>query len=237
MRTAFAILLLAATAKAQSAFEVASVKANTSGDRSSFSRMGKDSLILQNWSLRRIIQKAYDLKDYALTGPDWLASLSFDINAKTTGPVTEAALHQMLQSLLIERFRLKTHTVSEEKQAYVLLTAKSGFKPKPVSDGSSATDDCDLSRFPEKTRISCRHCSLDYLAEVFSGQLDSIVVDQSGVKGAYAFTLEWSPNPGAGVAPSIFSALNEQLGLRLERRKVPISILVVDSVARTPADN
>ena len=196
MRTASAILLLAATATAQSAFEVASVKANTSGDRSSFSRIGKDSVVLQNWSLRRIIQEAYDLKDYALTSPDWLASLSFDINAKTTGPVTEAALHQMLRALLIERFGLKAHTISQEKQAYVLLTAKSGLKARSVTDGSPATDDCDLSRFPEKTRISCRHCSLDYLAEVLSGQLDGIAVDQSGVKATYAFTLEWSPNPG-----------------------------------------
>ena len=238
MRKAFASLLLAATAAAQPAFEVASVKANTSGDRSSSSRTGKNSLVLQNWSLQRIILKAYGLKGYALTGPDWLASLSFDINAKTEGPVTEAGLRQMLQALLVERFGLKAHTAVQDKHTFVLLPAKGGFKPNPVSDGSAATDDCDLSRFPQKTRISCRHCSLDYLAEVLSGQMDSIVVDQSGVKATYAFTLEWSPDQSVdGATTSIFSALNEQLGLRLEHRRVPVSILVVDSIAKAPTDN
>src|SRR5215467_5233546 len=96
MRMAFAGLLVAAAATAQPAFEVASVRANTSGDRSSFSRTGKNLLVLQNWSLQRIVLKAYDLKGYALAGPDWLASLSFDINAKTEGPVTEAGLRQIV---------------------------------------------------------------------------------------------------------------------------------------------
>jgi uncharacterized protein (TIGR03435 family) len=238
VRTAFAGLLLAVTAAAQPAFEVASVKPNTSGDRSSFSRAGKNSLFLQNWTLRRIILKAYDLKDYALTGPDWLASLSFDINARTDGPVTEAALRQMLQTLLAERFRLKAHTAMRNRQAYVLVADKGGLKPKPLADGSSASDDCDLSRLPEKTRISCRHCSMDYLAGVLSGQLDGIVVDRSASQATYAFALEWSPDSNTGaVGPSIFTALKEELGLRLERRRVIVPILIVDGIAKTPTEN
>jgi len=220
MTKELACLLLAASAAAQSRFEVASVKANTSEDRSSFSRMENNSLVLQNWPLRRIILKAYGLKDYALTGPDWLASLNFDINAKTEGPATEAALRQMLQALLAERFGLKAHTVAQEKQGYVLLPVKAGFKLSPVRDGSATTDDCDLSHFPQKTRLSCRHCSLDYLAEVLSGQLDRVVVDQSGAQAMYAFTLEWSVGlSDESAATSIFSALNEQLGLRLDTAK------------------
>ena len=120
MRKAFAAgLLLAATATAQPAFEVASVRANNSGDRSSYSRTEKNSLVLQNWSLQRIILKAYSLKSYALAGPDWLASLSFDINAKAEGQVTEAGLRQILKTLLAERFGLKAHTAEQDKQAYV----------------------------------------------------------------------------------------------------------------------
>ncbi len=126
VRKAFASLLLAATAAAQPAFEVASVKANTSGDRSSSSRTGKNSLVLQNWSLERIILKAYGLKGYALTGPDWLASLSFDINAKTEKPVTEAGLREMLQALLVERFGLKAHTALQDKQAKEINAENSG---------------------------------------------------------------------------------------------------------------
>jgi uncharacterized protein (TIGR03435 family) len=193
---------------------------------------------LQNWSLQQIVLKAYDLKGYALAGPDWLTSLRFDINAKTEGPVTEAGLRQMLQALLVERFGLKFHTAVQDKQAYVLLPAKGGLKLNPVNDGSTATDDCDLSRFPQKTRFSCRHASLGYLAEALSGQMDSMVVDQSGAEATYAFTLEWSPDLSVnGATTSIFTALNEQLGLRLERRRVPLSILVVDRIAKTPTDN
>ncbi len=238
MWIALASLLAATTAAAQPAFEVASVKANTSGDRSSFSRTGKNSLVLQNWSLQRIILKAYDLKDYALSGPDWLASLSFDVNAKTEGEVTATGLRQMLKALLVERFGLRSHIALQDRQAYVLLPAKGGFKPNSVTDGSTATDDCDLSRFPQKTRLSCRHGSLDYLAETLSGQMGSIVVDQSGAKANYAFALEWSPDLSVdGATVSIFTALNEQLGLRLERRKVPVSVLVVESIAKKPSDN
>ncbi len=229
--------MITATINAQLAFEAASVKLNTSSSRDSFSRITENAVILQNWSLRRIILKAYDLKDYALTGPGWLASRNFDINAKSDGPVAETTLRQMLQHLLAERFGLKTHTVPEEKPVYVLLPTKNGFKPKPVTDGSSATDDCDLSRFPDKTRISCRHSSLENLTDILSGQLNSIVVDQSEVRGTYAFTFEWSPDLNADGGISIISALNEQLGLHLERRRVPVSILVVDSVALIPTEN
>jgi uncharacterized protein (TIGR03435 family) len=77
----FAILLSSATLMAQSSFEVASIKLNVSLDRSSFTRRGGDSLVLQNWPLRNIILKAYGLKNYALDAPDWLASRNFDINA------------------------------------------------------------------------------------------------------------------------------------------------------------
>jgi uncharacterized protein (TIGR03435 family) len=238
LRTLFVILLFVAIGTAQPAFDVASIKPNTSGDRSSFKRTERNSLILQNWPLRRIILWAYDLKDYALTGPGWLASINFDINAKSDGPVAETQLRQMLKALLIERFRLKAHTAFQDKPAYALLTMKGGIKAKPINDGSTITNDCDLSRFPQTTKLSCRHCSLDCLAEVLSGQLDSIVVNRSGIQATYAFTLEWSPDSSTGVAAaSIFSALNEQLGLRLERRHAPISILMVESIAKTPAEN
>jgi uncharacterized protein (TIGR03435 family) len=232
---AVASLLFTALATAQPTFEVASIKPNTSGDRSSFSRNAEDSLVLQNWPLREIILKAYNLKDYALTGPDWLASLNFDINAKAGGKVTEIELRQMLQSLLAERFQMKAHPAIKEVPAYVLLPAKGGFKLKQVDDGVFGVDQ---SRFPGKTRIACRHCSIDNLANVLSGHVDRAIVDQSGIPSAYSFTLEWSPNQDAADAgPSIFTALTEQLGLRLEPRKAPVAILVVDSISKTPTGN
>jgi|SRR5580658_5152389 uncharacterized protein (TIGR03435 family) len=95
MKTSVAGLLFAATAIAQPSFEVASIKLNVSGDRSSFSRRGEDSLAPQNWPLRDIVLKAWDLKIYALSAPDWLASRNFDIDAKAAGKVTEGELRRM----------------------------------------------------------------------------------------------------------------------------------------------
>jgi Protein of unknown function (DUF3738) len=84
-------LLFAAIAFAQPSFEIASIKLNVSGDRSSVTRRGENSLVLRNWPLRNIVLKAYDLKNYALNAPDWLSSRNFDINAKASGEHTMRA--------------------------------------------------------------------------------------------------------------------------------------------------
>jgi uncharacterized protein (TIGR03435 family) len=235
MNMAVANLLFVLTAAAQPSFEVASIKPHISGDRTSVSRASEGSLVLQNWSLRRIVLKAYDLKDYALTAPDWLASADFDISANAGGKATEAELRQMLQSLLAVRFQLKIHPSLKELHAYVLLPAKAGFKLKPAHDGVPGAD---VSRGSRKTTIACRVCSMDDLVSVLSGHVDRAVIDQSGIPDTYSFTIEWSPDQNADDAgPSIFTALNEQLGLRLDLRKVPVSIVVVDSIRRTPTEN
>jgi uncharacterized protein (TIGR03435 family) len=236
MKISVASLLFAAMAIAQPSFEIASIKLNISGDRSSFTRRGEDSLALQNWPLRDIVLKAYDLKNYALNAPDWLASRNFDINAKASGKVTEGELRQMLQSLLKDRFQMKVHPALKELQAYVLLPAKGGLKLKPVHD--YGVFGVDVSHFPDKTRVACRHCTMDKLANVVADQVNLVVVDQSAIPEEYSFTLEWSPNQNADNAgPSIFTALNEQLGMRLESRRVPVAILVVDSISQTPSEN
>jgi uncharacterized protein (TIGR03435 family) len=227
--------VLYAAAAAQASFEVASVKLNVSGSRSTVTRTSEDFLLLQNWPLREIVLKAYELKDYALIAPDWLASRNFDIQAKAGGKMTKVEQSQMLQSLRAERFQLEAHFESREMAAYALLPAKGGPKLKPAGDGPF---DVDLSRGARKTTIACKHCSLDDFAGVLSGQLHRAVVDHSGIPRAYSFTLEWSPDQNADDGgPSVFTALAEQLGLRLELRRLPIAILVVDSINRTPAEN
>lgn len=180
--------------------------------------------------------KAYDLKNYALVAPDWLASRNFDINAKASGEVTERELRQMLQALLKDRFELKIHLAQKDLQAYVLLPAKGGLKLCPSHDGG--VFGVDVSHFPDRTRIVCRHCTIDNVAEALVEQVNVPVIDRSGIPGEYSFTLQWSPNQNANdTGPSIFAALNEQLGMRLELHRVPISILVVDSIRRTPTEN
>jgi uncharacterized protein (TIGR03435 family) len=229
------IMFFAGMLAGQPTFEVASVKPNNSGSRSTITRTGQDFLILLNWPLREIVLKAYGLKDYALIAPDWLASRNFDVNAKAGQKSTAVEIRQMLQSLLIERFQLRAHPESKEMQAYALLPARGGVKLKPAGEGPF---DVDLSRGSQKTSMVCRHCTMDDFAGVLAGQVHRAILDQSDIPGAYSFTFDWSPNQdGVDAGPSVFTALREQLGLRLELRRLPVPILVVDSVSRTPAEN
>jgi uncharacterized protein (TIGR03435 family) len=235
MRTVIASLLFAATAAAQTSFEVASIKPNNSGDGSDSVNTTDGSVVMRNVPLRMIIEDAYDLKRYALTAPDWLDNQRFDINARADAKVKQEELRLMLQSLLAERFQLKTHRESKEMSAYVLLPAKSGFKLKPAEGSGSGINS---SRGAGKAKATCRHVSMARLADFLSGRVDHPVVDQSGIPDAYDFTLEWSPEQNTeDPGPSIFTALSEQLGLRLEPRKVPVSILVVDSISKMPTEN
>jgi uncharacterized protein (TIGR03435 family) len=157
------------------------------------------------------VLRAYDLKNYALNAPDWLAARNFDINAKV-------------------------HTATKDLQAYALLPAKGGLKLKPVHD--NGVFGVDVSHFPDKTRVACRHCTMDKLASILADHVNLAVVDQSGIPQEFSFTLEWSPDQNADNAgPSVFTALKEQLGVQLESRRVPVSILIVDNISQTPTGN
>jgi uncharacterized protein (TIGR03435 family) len=119
--------------------------------------------------------------------------------------------------------------------AYALVPAKGGFKLKPVEGNGSSINS---THGAGKAMATCKHVSMSRLADFLSTRVDHPVIDQSGIPDAYDFTLEWSPDQNAEDAgPSIFTALSEQLGLRLEARKLPVSILVVDSIDKTPTEN
>ncbi len=235
MKRVIASLVFAAAAAAQSSFEVASIKPNNSGDGNDSVNTTDGSLTMRNVSLRMIIEDAYDLKRYTLTAPAWLDTQRFDITAKVGTKVKHEELQQMLQSLLTERFELKAHREPREISGHALLPAKNGFKLKPAEGNGSSINS---SRGAGKAKAACKHVSMSRLADFLSNRVDRPVVDQSGISDAYDFTLEWSPDQNAEDAgPSIFTALNEQLGLRLEPRKLPVSILVVDSISKTPTEN
>ena len=235
MRTFLLSILFAAIACAQPAFEVASIKPSISGDGNESTNTTNDSLTMRNVSLRHIIQDAYNLKRYTLTAPDWVDNLRFDINAKAEGKTKPDDFRVMLQSLLKERFQLKAHREPKTMSAYALLPAKTGFKLKPAEGDGSSTNSTGNGG---SVTLTCKHVSMVQLADALSGRLDRPVVDQSGLPDAYDFTLEWNKGNSADeTGPSIFTVLQEKLGLRLEQRKLPVEILVVDSVSRTPSEN
>jgi uncharacterized protein (TIGR03435 family) len=207
---------------------------------------------MTNTTLKGIIMGAYDVREYSFSGPDWLSSVRFDINAKY--PPEESAQispeqrrlarRLMMQNLLAERFKLETHRETKMLPGYALLVAKKGAKLKPAEkpDGTSmSTSDTSLNGFG---------MTVANLANMLGSVLQGPVADMTGIDGRFDMKLEWSADDarraGGGdggeakspdTRPSIFTALQETLGLRLESRKVPVETLVVDRIERTPTEN
>jgi uncharacterized protein (TIGR03435 family) len=156
--------------------------------------------------------------------------------AKAAGPVEDKQIMLMLQTLLAERFKLALHRETREMAVYALVASKDGSKLKQAeSDGNSRT----RSR---RGRITAEHTSMVELADAMKRLTGLRVVDMTGLQGVFDFTLEWDPStdPASGrqnLSPSMFTALQEQLGLRLEERKMPVEILVIDHVEKTPTEN
>jgi uncharacterized protein (TIGR03435 family) len=259
-------------------FEVASIKENTSGD--SRTRMATEPgghLLVTNAQLKELIAVAYlnpqPFLDHVLGGPDWLASARYDINAKAItdfeprpdGPAKE--LLQMMQSLLEERFKLRTHHETRELPIYQLVVARADGRLGPEMRPSDS--DCDAiaagiragvppPRKPGEpppcgsmggpARIIAGGVTMPQFATTLSTRLERPVVDKTNLTGRFKFTLAFTPEqmptgtPPPGVppidpnGPSFFTALQEQLGLKLESVKGPVDVLVVDSIERPTPD-
>jgi uncharacterized protein (TIGR03435 family) len=138
----------------------------------------------------------------------------------------------MLQTLLAERFKLAVHRETKMLPVYELVTAKSGSKLRQAEtrEGSSISSGGG--------KMTVRHVSMPGFATALSRHIGRPVFDKTGIDGAFDFTLEYAPD-GADSAgrPSIFTALQEQLGLRLEAAKGPVEILVIDRANKVPTDN
>ncbi|HVW10798.1 MAG TPA: TIGR03435 family protein [Bryobacteraceae bacterium] len=215
------------------AFDVASVKPANPNAVGSNTDSDPGRLTMQNVTVKRCIMRAYEVPDLQITGgPKWMDETRYDIEARADHPAGYAELNQMLQSLLAERFHLALHRETRSLQGYAIVVAKDGLKMKPSAPGTRGhTNDGPGSVVSTATSIS-------RLALKLSVLLGVPVVDQTGVSGSFDFTLHWIPygaaDPMAG--PSLFTAIQEQLGLRLEARKVPVDMLVVDR-AEPPSGN
>ena len=229
--------IVAALLIAQS-FDVASVKPDKSQTGVDRIKVLKGSLIIENVSLKRCIGMAYGIaegRDYLFSGPDWLDSEHFDILAKFPEETPEPEVLAMLQNLLKERFHFAFHGETRELNAYALVIGKGGPKLKPSAAPEGSYRFKALGGHAVGSSIS-----MGMLADRLSRpdfQLDRRVVDLTGLKGAFDFTLDWCPMSVDADGPSIFTALQEQLGLKLEARKVPLEVMVVDRVNRVPAAN
>ncbi len=220
------------------AFEVASVKPSAPGatDRSLHPTPG-GRLSTENATLKQLIYFAYDVMPFQLAGgPDWTESDGFDIEAKPGGAgATLEQVQQMAQKLLEERFQLKTHKGIKELPIYTLVVAKRGSKL--VEDRSENTDADVMNRRGQLTGVKA---TMPMLASSLSRVLQRQVVDETGLKGGYSFKLQFLPEQSAPRSDedraSIFTALQEQLGLNLKAGKGPVEVLVIDR-AEKPSGN
>jgi len=273
------LLLMAAASVASSqtlapdrlTFEVASVKPAKSVSGRFMMNGGPGTsdpgrITYTNIMLTRILLSAYDVKNYQISGPDWLDSLRFDITAKVPDGATQEQFQSMLRNLLATRFKMTIHRESRELPIYALLTAKNGPKVSPaVDDGPAGKQPDDQlatiqsvegkDGFPAlalrapglvietkngRARVTAKETAISKLADLLSGQLARPVIDMTGLTGNYSFVVYFTPedqNPDGGSDPSIFGALEERLGLRLEARKGPVELLVIDHAEKIPTGN
>jgi len=250
---AISILCVRAQAPAVPSFDVASIHINnteTDGHHHIISDPAESHFRTVNLSLRDLIQFAYGVPDsQILGGPAWLDTILFDIDAKSDAAVdaelhalpTEQARHQkqlMVQALLADRFQLKVHLETRQLPIYALVVTKDGPKFKP-----SKIDGTTIDTGRTRLHIACSDDTIGILTRELAQMLGRPVLNQTELSGRYDLSLRWTPDDApvsapssADVPPDIFTAIQEQLGLKLESTKGPVPVLVIDSIEK-PSPN
>ena len=231
------------------AYDVVSIKPSQPGPANRWHRMTADGISM-GMSLKALIMSAYSiLTDSQLSGlPEWAVNAQFDVEAKMDAdtaaslaklPPAEQTKHRwlMLQALLADRFGLKVHHETRELPAYRLVVAKDGLRMQKTS-----ADEIPGVSFG-RGQITARGISVDVLVLMLSGLAERTVVDKTGLTGSYDVNLRWTPDDAVGPSqtsldsnPSFFTAVQEQLGLKLEPSREPLDTIVVDHVER-PSEN
>jgi uncharacterized protein (TIGR03435 family) len=233
------------TPPAAPAFEVASLKVSRAPPGSDSSNSTLGSLSMRNMTLRAFIGMAYNLREsQVLGGPKWLDSDRYDIDAKSAGAARYPELRAMLQTLLAERFQLALHRETKTFPGYALVVVKAGLKMPAVEPGQSNLSTHNGSMTAEKV-------SMANLAANLARRLGTPVDDATGFTRVFDFKLELPPQdnratPAIGDTPGVeardpasFGAalshvLEDQLGLKLEPRKIPQEVLVIDRAEKPP---
>jgi uncharacterized protein (TIGR03435 family) len=195
--------------------------------------------VITDGRLSHLIGIAYGVSMASIKdSPDWVIAGSerFNIEAKAEDPAkaTEAQLHEMLQALLIERFQLKFHRENREVPGFAMVVGKNGQKLREAK-GDEVVANFGGSGKPRPDgpiSVKFRKFSMPQLAALLSQLGPGPMVDRTGLTGDYDFDLMWDESSG----PSLFTALQDQLGLKLEPQKVPVSFFVFDSAQR-PGEN
>lgn len=229
-------------------YDVASIKPSQGGKPSGARSGPGGRLTATNTTLKTLMVFAWDVHSYEIAGgPPWLDSAGWDIVATPEHHVDPGLANidhfrEMLRSLLIDRFQLEAHRETKELSVYALVVAKGGLKLKP---GDAAAHASEMRLHMSNGQMVAQKITWKFVAQMFSEFLGRTVIDRTGSDGAFDFKLQWTPDPtqsplpsDPGQAPpdpsgpSLFTALQEQLGLRLEAQKAPVEILVVDRATK-----
>jgi uncharacterized protein (TIGR03435 family) len=239
------LFLLSITAPAQpaptAAFEVASVKPSQPGEPSI--EPASSSLTMRHVRMNACIAWAFNVQEPQISGLNWLNDVTFDIVAKSAAPATEGELRDMLQTLLADRFKLTFHRETREIPALTLVVSSKGHKLKPAEEPGKP------SFRTGKLSLTGTGATLDELTLFLSRELREPVIDQTGLKGLFNYTLdinayvteEMRKSGGDGPpleANSIIAqAMQAQLGLKVEAKKTAVPMLVVDHLEKSPTEN
>jgi len=203
-------------------------------------RTSPGNLTMENVTVASCLKWAYKIQDTQIAGPDWIRHDRFTIAAKAASPAVDSQLRAMLQTLLAERFKVALHRDSKTIAGYSLVVAKNGPKLTP-----SSTDGAPEMRGRLKW-IATRYSMAD-LADFLADNTQSLVVDMTGLGGQFDFALDLGPyfsidtpirkdEAGPVLAAAFQPALQAQLGLKLESKKIPVEVLVIDHVEK-PSEN
>ena len=230
------------TAASPPQFDVVSIRPNHSNSSGGGMRPIAGGFAGSSLSVGILIQAAYDVKPWQIFGgPEWVKTDGYDIEAKSEGNPDFKQKLEMLRPLLADRFQLKFHRETRQMPVYSLVVAKGGPRLQPTADGVSGYFTAG------RGLIQGRAVEIPTLANLLGGSLGQSVVDKTGLTGHFDIKLEWTPTEGErnytfddrpldGGGSSIFTALQEQLGLKLEAGKGPVEVFVIDHVER-PSEN
>jgi uncharacterized protein (TIGR03435 family) len=221
--------------------EVASIRPSRAGTADSNLDSVRGRFTATNTTVRELIRLAYGVRDYQIAqAPKWLDSERFDIAVKSVSGErnTPDDLKSLVRELLSDRFQLRTHREPKQMAVYLLVVAKDGPRLKLHDDAGP------------KTRGGCgrlvgRRVTADNIATILSRQVEHEVLNRTGLPGEYDFQLDFTPdsrpcrtaadNDPAGL-PSIYTAVQQQLGLKLESSNGSVELLVIDRVEK-PSEN
>jgi uncharacterized protein (TIGR03435 family) len=227
--------------RAQASFEVASIKPHPGTVTMSGGTFRGPRLSLAAITLLNLITDAYDLRsDQVSGGPSWASSDRYDLDAKAAdeSTPTKDQQRQMLQALLADRFQLRVHRETRDLPVYALVVAKNG--PKLKVSSADAKGNNFVTGTAAGMHMEASRGTMENLARQLSITAGRPVVDKTGLTGYFAFTLDWTSANGDSAPdsdiPSTFTAVQEQLGLRLESQRAPVEMLFIDHAAR-PSEN